>query len=501
MNSQEIDNYIKQLLSMSTSQLTELNERCRIEIDELENDYTALKMENSRLTERLAAVDKEVNEINITREKTKKKIAKLEKNKNEMLKSLNEFNENMVDTAENFHESHEKAKEVKKMYEERCLEIRGSRDEFQAQSSKLEAEIKEAELELTHKKDSLSANQQVLESKIACLAKDQEECNKKAKELQLLTDKNHDALLKELEQKEEDMKLEFSDLSAKLAESYKNIDNLDAEQSSLIVETDRLLLDLTVEEKCNQKSETELNNEEENVEQLANEMMEMEANAIHNDNLELAMILREDLIQNEENIKEIELLEREMAEIEVLSQELDILKEQKIEELKKLEAEVSVSAEEKAQLEKLMNTLNDSIVNDEEIIQAIKKKIAEKEEAYKKREEAPNGDQLTGTKETQLTFKTAKSKIPKTTRPKSKKAKEPPVTKPKQSPPNDVEQMNISNEEHSEPNVFSSGSSGESNMSFSMSSSLAGSKPDIMNILANLSGNFSSSRRNTGNTE
>ena len=144
-----------------------------------------------------------------------------------MQAKLNNLDEELVGITAKYQEARIKVQDVKKMYEEKCLSIRGTREEFKTHYNKLEDEIRQAEIDLSHKKDSLAANQQVLESKIACLAKDEEDCEKLAEELKLLTEKNHRGLLKEMQQKEQDMKLEYSDLCAKMNEYSKNMDNLD----------------------------------------------------------------------------------------------------------------------------------------------------------------------------------------------------------------------------------------------------------------------------------
>jgi hypothetical protein len=501
MNSEDINEYVRKLLSLSVSELKDLTERDRIQTEQLQAEYKALEEENLRLNDRYRNAESVANEINKTRAKTTKKIAKLEKNKIDMRMKLDKFLEEMNFVAEKFRKSCEKSKDVKKMYVEKCLDIRGSREDFKTRFNKLNGKIKEAEIELEHRKDSLAANLQVLESKMACLAKDEEECAKKSKELKSLTAKKHKGLLKEMEQKEENMKLEFSDMTAKLAECYKCIANLDDENTLLTVETDKLSLELAVEEKCNQKLNTELHNEEENLEQSVLDMLAIELNSIHFDNLELAKILRDDLIKNEENIMKIQLLEREKAEVENNNQEFDILKEQKLKQLKKIETDILASIEEKIRLELKVNEFKNYVLTNQEIGQSMKNKIAEKEEALKKQEERTKFTQLTATKSSKATG----SKTSKTARSKGKKNKEPPVTKSKASTSDLVESMSTFNEEQSDPTIFSSFSSGNSDMSFSMSSTMAGSKPDIMNILANLSSNqfgfaSSSSRHNTDST-
>jgi len=478
MNSEKLESTIRKLLLMPTSEIKELNKLKRAEVDQLNEKYKALQVENVKLTNRYAAAEKVATRNNKTREKMLKKVATLQENKEELQKKFNQFDEEMAVEAEKFKKSRELAKDVKKMYEEKCLSIRESRGEFKTQSSKLEAEIKSAEIELSHKKDSLAANQQVLESKMACFEKDREECARKRKELNSLLEKNYEVVLNNLEQREEDLKLEFSDLKAKLAGRIKEIENLDAEKASITVETDKITLELAVEEKCNQKLAAELTNEEENLEKLALEMVVMELNDIHCDNLELAKILRDDMIQHDENLKEIDSLELEKAEAEKNNQEFDKLKELKIEQLKQLQNELETSMSDKIMLENQVHVLKNYIINKEEITKALKIKIAEKEEALKKHNEEatkPKTTQLTVFKGTQLTnSQPTQSKTPKTARPKGKKSKEPQVSKPKESAANSVEAMSISIDEQSDPNVFSSSSSGESNLSFAMSSSISG---------------------------
>ncbi|CAG9806268.1 unnamed protein product [Chironomus riparius] len=488
-NSEEINEYVRELLLLSVS---ELKERDRIEKDQLQVQLKALEEEHSKLNERYRNADNVVNEINKTRSKVTKKIEKLEKNRNDLLRMFSTFVEDMVNATETFRKSYEKLKGVKKMFVEKCLDIRGSRKDFTIRFQKLHAEIKEAEILLEHRKASSAANLQVLESKLACLAKDQEECSKKAKELKSLSGKNHKDLLKEMEQQEENMKLEFSDLSANLAECYKWISNLNDEYTSLTVETDKLSLEVAVEEKCNQKLNTELKNEEENLEQTVLDMLTLELNGIHYDNLELAKILRNGLVKNEENVMEIQLLEREKADIENEHQEYDILKDQKFKELKKIQTDIVASIEDKNSLKLKVDDFKNYVLDNQELKQLMKNKIADKEEALKKQEERINFTQFTATKSSKATG----SKTSKTARPKGKKNKE---------SSNLVEPITIFNEEQSEPTIFSSFSSGESDMNLSMSSTMAGSKPDIMNILANLSSNQfgfskSSSRRNTDST-
>ena len=449
MNSEETNEYIRKLLLMSVSELKALKERDRIETEQLQAQIKANEQKNSTLKERYRKAE---NEINKTRAKTMKKIAKLEKNKNEMQKMFNSFVEEMNGVAEKFRTSCEKSKDVKKMFVEKCLDIRGSREDFMTRYTKLHGENKAAKIDLEYKKGSLAANLQVLESKMACLAKDQEEYAKKAKELESLTGKKHKDLLKEMEQKEENMKLEFSDMRAKLAECNNCIANLDDENALLTVETDKLSLELVVEEKFNQKINTELQSEEEHLEKTVLDMLGLEVNSIHRDNLELAKMLRDDLIKNEENIKEIQLLEKEKAQVENNNQEFDILKEQKLEQLKTIETDILASIEEKSRLELKVDESKSSVLNKQEIEQSLKNKIAKKEDALKKQQ----------------------LKASKTARPKGKKNKEPPVTKSKASKSDLIEPTSISNGEQSDPTIFSSFSSGESDMSFSMSSTMAG---------------------------
>lgn len=460
-NSQDIDKFIRKLCSMTLTELKELKERDRIELEALEAEYKAEKIKNARLKERYRKVGMEAHQANITREKTKQKIAILEHNMREMQKTLMEFDQDKTDLTKFFHESYGKTKGIKKLLDDKCLELRGLRDEFRKNFNKLQTEIKDAHLQLAHKKESLAANQQVLESKKACLEKDYQDCVKKAKELKSLTGKNNKDVLKEMEQMEDDMKMEFSNLSAKLAELMKQSEDLDANKALLTVETDKLSLELAVEEKCNQKLEVELKNELQNVEQLAYELATSDVNAVHCDNIELAKILRDDLIENQQILKEIELLEMEKIEVEKINQEFDVIKEQKLDQLKVHQAMISGSIEKKILLEKEVADLKKYVAEKQKISQAIKMKTAEKEEALKKLVGAAKVPQLTVIKGTTQpkNFKVTEIKTSRTKRQKNKK-KEPPVSKPKASTQIPTEPMNISNNEESD--------------GFSMSSEMAG---------------------------